>query len=389
MLTSCGVIVEYNPFHNGHRYHVLEARKRSKSDVVVAVMSGNFLQRGEPACMDKWIRAQQALKNGVDLVIELPTVYSVQSADYFADGAVKLLHSLRVDSLCFGTDITGDLDYERFGRFNYENQQLIDEEYQKIKNNGMSYPQQMTSVYRKLFPEWLLDFSSPNHILGMAYAKSNAAYDFPMSLYPVTRQGSGFHDTTFEQQKYASATGIRKLLAEKNIDSLKDVVPFETYFDCLNESIVSWVDFWPFLKYKIQTTSVAELSQIYQMSEGLEYRLKEYINGATGLDDFIKKIKSKRYTRTRLQRLCVYLLLNLTQQEVQTVWENPYLRILGFNSIGQQFLKQQKKIINKPLITNVNQKNTKLMDVDIKAGLVYSNAVHDSQDFYRKPIVID
>ena len=114
-MKSCGVIVEYNPFHNGHRYHLEEARKESQADVIIAVMSGNFLQRGEPAIIDKWQRAEEALKNGADLVIELPFAYAVQSADYFARGGVSLLHHLGVDALCFGTDSSSELDYEKFG----------------------------------------------------------------------------------------------------------------------------------------------------------------------------------------------------------------------------------------------------------------------------------
>ena len=195
-MKACGIIVEYNPFHNGHRYHAQQARQQSGAEVVIAIMSGNFLQRGEPALLDKWARAEEALQNGVDLVIELPTAWSVQSADYFAKGGIKLLQALQCESLCFGTDSTSAIDYAAFGQFVQENQSLIDQTFHALTDKQLSYPQKMTAVFRQVYPESRFDFSSPNHILGMSYAKENATYPTPMTL-ASTANGSFYNRTTF------------------------------------------------------------------------------------------------------------------------------------------------------------------------------------------------
>lgn len=390
-LTSCGVIVEYNPFHNGHIYHLKEARKKSEADVLVAVMSGNFLQRGEPAIIDKWQRAETALHNGADLVIELPFAYAVQSADYFAKGGVKLLHSLNVESLCFGTDLTQSMDYELFGQTYVEKEELINQRYQEIKNNGQSYPQQMTQIYRELLQQVPLDFSSPNHILGMAYAKENARYNNPMSLIPITRQGSGYHDETIKSQEFSSATAIRQRVLEKDMTSISHTVPSETREFLKNNNLHSWEDYWPLLKYHLLTHSFEELSDTYQLSEGIEYRLKELVKKAASFSDFMSLVKTKRYTWTRLQRLATYLLLNVTQEEIEQVWNKSYLRVLGFNEIGRRYLKQEKNRSELPIITKISQKNESQLSLDIRAGQIYQLIEKDiasEQDYYRSPIYL-
>ena len=389
-MKSCGVIVEYNPFHHGHAYHLREARKESQADCLVAVMSGNFLQRGEPACLDKWQRARVALENGADLVIELPFCYAVQSADYFTKGGVRLLQALQVDSLCFGTDSKESLDYEAFGTFSAQNESLINKTYQEMKNNGNSYPQQMTEVYRKLLPEWSLDFSSPNHILGMGYAKENAKYKYPMSLYPIKRVGNEYHDTTIQQNSFASATSIRHLAHQGHLSDITEVVPSSTFKQLLEEEIISWNQAWPLLKYNIISSSIEELKPIYQMVEGLEYRFKEAALKATDFHEFVSLVKSKRYTWTRIQRLSLYVLLNITKPIIDSAWQEEYIRVLGFNDCGREFLKTRKKETTFNIIANVNQKNDKQLELDIKAGQVYSLLMNEnkSQDYYQSPIYL-
>lgn len=392
-MKACGIIAEYNPFHNGHAYLVQEAREKSDAEVVVAVMSGNFLQRGEPAIIDKWSRTKEALTNGVDLVIELPVFYAVQSADYFARGAVQLLQALHVDSLCFGTDSKTPMDYQAFAAFHLQNKEEIEETFQKLRNNGMNYPQQMTEIYRQLLPDWTLDFSSPNHILGMSYAKENILYDRPMTLYAVERQQSGYHDQEISNQSFASATAIRQAVFQKNQEILSKVVPSHTWQDLTDEkmSFVSWQDFWQLLQYQLQTSSLESLQQIYQMTEGIEYRLSAEVGKAKSFSDFVERVKTKRLTWARIQRLCVYTLLKMTQSEIFDSWQNPYLRILGFNQIGQQFLKWRKKSCKLPIVSNINRENESLLRLDIRAGEVYRLAAGlvEPQDYYRKPIRIE
>ena len=321
-MKACGIIVEYNPFHNGHRYHAQQARQQSGAEVVIAIMSGNFLQRGEPALLDKWARAEEALQNGVDLVIELPTAWSVQSADYFAKGGIKLLQALQCESLCFGTDSTSAIDYAAFGQFVQENQSLIDQTFHALTDKQLSYPQKMTAVFRQVYPESRFDFSSPNHILGMSYAKENATYPTPMTLYPIARKQAGFHDATISG-KVASATAIRQSVFQQEITQVLPTVPSIT-------------------------------------AQHLQ------IQAAGSFHELMERMKTKRYTWTRLQRLATYILLNMTKEEVETVWQDSYLHVLGFTPKGQAYLKETKAQIQLPVISKVSKENRAMLSLDIR-----------------------
>lgn len=389
-MKSCGVIVEYNPFHNGHRYHLEQARQKSQADVVIAIMSGNFLQRGEPAILDKWTRAEQALVNGADLIIELPVCYAIQSADYFAKGGIKLLHSLGVTDLCFGTDSASELDYEAFAKFNSDNEEIISKTFSLLTDKGMSYPQQMTEVYRQLYPEWPLDFNSPNHILGMSYAKENQKYPKQMTLHPLKRVVSNYHDKEIISQQFASATAIREAALNDKLIEAKEVMPNITYRDLEQVPLIDWNRAWPYLKYQLLTKTPEDLAAIYQMVEGIEYRLIECVKKATSFANFVNQVKSKRFTWARIQRLCVYVFLNITEKEMMAAWDAPYLRILGFNDKGRKFLNDRRKTATLPLITKVCRDNEKQLELDIKAGKLYQLLTNESkdQDFARRPIYL-
>ncbi|MGX6979600.1 nucleotidyltransferase [Vagococcus elongatus] len=389
-MRSCGIVAEYNPFHNGHRYQISKAKQLSQAEVMVAVMSGNFLQRGEPAIIDKWVRAELALHHGIDLVIELPFAYAVQSADYFSKGSIKLLQNLGTEALSFGTDYSGEIDYQEFAKFQLENQREIDDAFKKIQNNGMSYPQQMTEVYRRLYPEMTLDFNSPNHILGMGYAKENILHARPMELFPIPRKESEHHQTEITQGNFASGTSIRQHVKEKKWREIKSVLPEETFRQLKEHQTIDWELFWPLLKYQLTVQSTTQLRHIYQMTQGIENRLKKYVNEADSFKDFIEKVKTKRFTWTRLQRLCLYVLLQVTQEEVTNVWNNSYLRILAFNEKGQKYLNVRKNKLTLPVITNVNSQNESLLSLDIRAGQLFQlvKAEKKEQDYYTKPIMI-
>ncbi|WP_429948933.1 nucleotidyltransferase [Enterococcus sp. AZ101] len=388
-MKSCGIIVEYNPFHNGHQYHAKMAREMSGADVVIAVMSGNFLQRGEPAIIDKWTRANEALTNGVDLVIELPFAYAVQSADYFAAGGIKLLHALNCEALCFGTDNQSEMDYELFGNFVKNNQIEINQLYQTIKNNGMSYPQQMTEVFRRLYPSSGLDFSSPNHILGLSYAKENANYEKPMKLYPLKREQAGYHDTNIYQD-FASATAIRKAVFSDELAQITKVLPEKVVIDLATLPTISWENYWPLLKYKLISSSTSDLQEIYQMKEGIEYRLQEAAKNSDSFQTFMEQAKTKRYTWTRLQRLATYVLNNVKQQEITNSWNHTHIQVLGFTEQGQRFLREEKKQLTLPMITKVSKSLKTQLAIDIRSNQLYQLG-HPSileQNFGRFPIRI-
>lgn len=353
-MKSVGIIVEYNPFHNGHAYHAQMARRKSGAQVVIAVMSGNFLQRGEPAIVDKWLRAEAALHNGVDLVVELPVSWSVQAADYFAKGGVKLLQALNCDSLCFGTEAQEDFDYQKFGHFAWEEQDRIDAAFQKITDQKLSYPQKMNLVYQELFPDLHLSGEQPNHVLGLTYAKENASYARPMRLLPIKRKGAAYHESGLAQE-FASATGIRQGIVQGQ--DVSPWVPTHTA-TALTKEQVTWEKLWPLLRYRLLASRKSDLQSIYQMVEGLEVRLMKAAEQETEYQAFLTAAKSKRYTWTRMQRLLCYTLLNITQAEMSAAWETPALRVLGYTKAGQEYLHQNKKKIQLPLLSKIGQATT-------------------------------
>lgn len=395
-MKSCGVIVEYNPFHNGHLYHLQQAKKITGADVIIAVMSGNFLQRGEPAIVDKWTRAQMALSGGADLIIELPTAFCIQPADYFAKGGISLLQAIGCDQLCFGVESGEAEDFQKLAECLADETAEIEKRFKEVRNNGMTYAAQMQQIIADLFPSKNLDLSMPNSILGLAYAKENAKYANPMVLHTVKRSGSGYHEQEImPQEKMASATAIRKTLREDTdllhaLNRLKEVIPETTAKALANAELVSWETFWPYLKYQLTIQSVVELRTIYQMNEGIEYRLKEKSKEAKNFGHFISLVKNKRYTWVRLQRLCLYILLNVKTEEMMEELQSPKaVHILGFNKKGQAFLNHMKKESNLPLLNNIQQKNSSLWQFDIKAGEVYNlgfSALAKPQDFRRQPL---
>ncbi|SEK30147.1 Predicted nucleotidyltransferase [Carnobacterium iners] len=397
-MKSCGVIVEYNPFHNGHLYHIQQARKKTNADVIIAIMSGNFLQRGEPAIVDKWTRTQMALFNGADLVIELPVSFSVQPADFFAKGGIALLHSLGCQNFCFGAETGKTADYYELTDKLKHKKSEIEERFNELKNDGSSYAFQMDQIMKKLLPETQLNLSSPNTILGLAYAKENANYSNPMALVPIKRIEAEYHDKDIvENQKRASATAIRveltNSLDQKNsLEILKEVMPESSQNLLSVAEWVTWENYWPFLKYQLINQSIKELQLIYEMKEGIEYRLKEKVKEAENFKDFISLVKNKRYTWVRLQRLCVYILLNMKKSEINPQLDSPKaIHLLGFNKIGQTYLNGVKKIVDLPILNHINKKNASLWELDIKAGDIYNLGYTNNmrqQDYRRQPIII-
>lgn len=394
-MKSCGVVVEYNPLHNGHVYHLEKARELSGADIIIAVMSGNFLQRGEPAIVDKWARTQMALAAGADIVIELPVAFSTQPADYFAKGAVGLLQAMNCDAICFGSESGGSMDYQNLAQFLNQHTAAINQRFKENKDSGQTYASQMDQIYQEFMPNQSISLSTPNNILGLAYAKENLLYEKPMELYTTTRLGSDYHDKELVEQNFSSATAIRKRLIESNqknatLEEAKLSMPHTSFELITSHPLVSWENYWPYLKYQIEVQSLEELRSVYQVTEGIEYRLKEYIQEAENFEQFISLVKNKRVSWTRLQRMCVYILLQLKKEDMIDELKKPKaLHLLGFSLTGRTYLKEAKKSFSLPLMANVTKKNKNLWTSDIKAGRIYQMGqmgLIKEQDHYRQPL---
>lgn len=392
-MKACGIVAEYNPFHNGHLHQLSEAKQETGADVVVAAMSGNFLQRGEPALVDKWSRASNALENGVDIVVEIPAAFSVQPADYFSKGAITLLDYLKCDTLSFGNESGSGKDFLKAARLYLENEDSINQYFQSSQKQEHTYAKNMTEVLESVFPEFPIDLSQPNNVLGFSYAKEIVNQKSTMSIVTIDRKESHYHDQKIgKNQRIASASAIRKTLFsdQKNSDRLAGVLPLNTLETLKTRRLVSWDDFFHFLKYRVSVASNEELADIYLMEKGLEYRIKRLIADSKNMTEFLTKLKTKQLTWTRLQRVCFYILLNQSKKEMQRKLNQvDSIRLLGFSKKGQAYLNQIKHSLPVPVITTINRKTSKSLGYDIKAGEVYRLADEGripSQDYKQKPI---
>lgn len=389
-MKAVGLVTEYNPFHNGHIYHIEAAKAATGADVVVAVMSGNFVQRGEPALIDKWHRAQLALSHGVDLVIELPTFFAVQPSHLFADGAIQLLTALNVKQVVFGSE-HADVDFLSLA------QQAPD-----VNQNDQfkQHNQTFASVYaQQLSDKTGFELKEPNDILALGYATAVLKQQSPIELIPIQRVAAGYHELHFsETQEIASASAIRLALHKDRAEKIKNVVPNDVYQTLTSEaSTINFEEkFWPLLKYRVTTDTVGQLGQVYQMAEGLEHRLASVMltePAPTNYQNFIKRTKSKRYTFARMQRTLLYTLLNVKVDQMQAAMQDPYLRVLGFTPNGQQYLNEIKRDVTLPLISKVDSNLARAqLRLDYKAGKLWqllANNATEQQDVTRAPIFVE
>ncbi len=390
-MNICGIVAEYNPFHNGHVYHIEETKKQTECDGIVAIMSGNFIQRGVPALFDKWTRTEMALKNGVDLVIELPSYYATSSAEYFAQGSVSLLDGLGVvKNISFGSSTT-DIDaLKRIANVLY----LEPENYKKLLQSelkrGTSYPIARSNALKnflkkeydaKYIADILLD---SNNILGIEYLKALLYSNSQIKPVVVERKG-GTYNSTAIIDNICSATAVRELLEKSDLKTVEEVVPKDT-FKVINDYILDGMspmflkNFEKEILYVLRRCSTEELANIADVTEGMENLLKKAANEGMELEEVIDVLKTKRYTRTRIQRILLHTLLNVTKDDVENYKYNPqYIRVLGFNKTGEKILSQIHNNSNLPVVTsvsrflkNANPTSKKMLEKDIMATNIYT-----------------
>lgn len=405
-----GIVAEYNPFHNGHLYHLEQAKKITGSNYTVAIISGNFTQRGSTSLFDKWSKAKTALQCGVDLVIELPVLYSISSAENFADGAIKILDSLKVlDYIAFGAE-TANVDIlnsiaDVLLREPKEYKNLLSKELQK----GISFPkarQNALVAYLNDFRKYATVLSSPNNILGVEYLKALKKYRSKIQAIAIERYEAGYNDLGYTSN-IASATAIRNMVKNNGFKILKNLMPAPSYATLMeaikNGHLVPDLSvFEKQIIYNLRKMSTTQIAQLPDVSEGLEFALKNTANSCSNLVDFLNIIKSKRYTSTRIQRILLYSLLGITKKDMDLSKKvQPYVRVLGFNERGKFLLSEIAKANPKlEIVTSVKKfydatsnKNLKAMiDKDIEATNVYTigydNDSWSNLDFSKKIVII-
>ncbi|MCC5465089.1 nucleotidyltransferase [Pelosinus baikalensis] len=397
-MQAVGVIVEYNPFHNGHKWHIDAAKKRSGCPFVIGVMSGNFVQRGEPAMFDKWKRAEMAIRGGVDLIIELPTVFAVRSAQYFAAGGIRLLHSLGIVShVCFGAE---HADLELLNKIataandvNIMNQMHINLQL------GNTYASALGQALEKQYNIAGNIISSSNNILAVEYLRAIKKFSPTLQPIAVTRQLSKYNDTTITSS-FASATAIRQAIINHMTitDEIKMSVPettSEILYDLLSQKRgpVTLSNFSSIVLAQLRITSSKQLEKLPNVSEGLHYKIRDSSLLAANIEHLLALLKSKRYTYTRLQRILIHALLGATQDQLASFdKEGPlYARILAFNQNGRLLLKKMNQTNAIPLITKTThylsskQRDTdtltplqQMLSVDTLASDIYSLGIPSS-----------
>ena len=411
-MKTVGIIAEYNPFHNGHAYQLAAAKKMTGADYCIIVMSGDFVQRGAPAIMDKYIRAQSALTNGADLVLELPVCYAVSSAEYFASGAVALLDKLGVtDTLCFGSECGDTKALSTFA------DALLAEtpEFQRIlkqqMKQGATYPQARNhalSVTEPHLTGTLHVLQSPNNILGLEYIKAIKKRQSSIQTYTLNRLGAGYHAAGLETS-HSSALAIRESISERqDIRYIKEQVPTDVY-TAMEEAFghtfpILPDDFSSLLPYKLLLEQDSGYSTYLDIDTSFSDRLIHMLPSYTDYSSFCEQLKTKNMTYTRVSRNLLHILLNIYRKDMESFRNEDYVyyaRILGFKKEAEPLLGAVKERSEIPLLSKladadnlINQKNgQKMLDIDIRAGHIYSLLVQQKfggvlQNEYRRQIVV-
>lgn len=398
-----GVIVEYNPFHNGHLYHLNKTKEITNCDGIIAVMSGHFVQRGSPAILDKWTRAKLATLNGVDLVLELPTIYSTSSAEFFAYGAVSLLEGINVvNNICFGSEL-GDIDFIlKVSKILHEEPESFKEDLKNFVDKGMSFPNAREKALINFMSTESNSFNFnnllclSNNILAIEYCKNLFRINSNIKPFTIKREGS-YYNSLYLSEKLPSATAIRTHLENnKDLDKLVKSVP-EHLLNILKKfqneqyKFPFEEDMFPYIKYKYFSNNKS-IENLPDVSEGLHNRIYKALDTSNSLTEAIDMIKTKRYTYTRIKRiLCQYFLgMDMINSDELRRKPCPYARILSFNKKGREILKLMKKNSNIPIINKIPKKIDSTLNLDINATKCYSllnKKVNPLDDFLKNPVL--
>lgn len=405
-----GIIAEYNPFHNGHLYHLEQSKKETGATYTVAIMSGNFTQRGNTSIIDKWSKAESALHCGIDLVLELPVLYSISSAENFADGAIKILDSLKVvDYLSFGAETADVSTLNEIAKVLYTEPRKYKTFLSHELKKGLSFPKARENalmMYLNDIRRFTNVISSPNNILGIEYLKALLKYKSNIKPIAIHRTANGYNDLSYSDN-IASSTAIRNIMKNNGFDILRNLLPEPSYSILIKNLKQGHVvpDLSAFEKgiiYNLRKMDISEIAKLPDVSEGLEFALKNTANSCNTLNEFINIIKSKRYTNTRIQRILLYALLGITKKDMNLSKKtSPYIRVLATNKRGKflisEILKANPKLeiitsVKRYLDSNPNKNYQLMLNQDIWATNVYTIGYEadswNNLDFTKKIITM-
>ena len=358
-MKSVGIIAEYNPFHDGHLYHLEKVKELYPDHTIILVMSGAFTQRGDVSIIDKWKKTEIAKKAGIDLIVELPFPFATQSADYFSYGSISLLEHLKVERVIFGSESDNIKDLEDIvdAQLNNEDFDKLVKIYSKFGNN---YPTALSLALKDLTGKII---TTPNDLLGISYIKAIKQNNYKIIPETIKRTTS-YHDETL--QEHSSAAAIRDALRKGH--DVKDFVPSITYDYLDNLHFIE--DYFPLLKYKILTEQ--DLSIYQTVDEGLDSALKKHINNCSTYKELVDSLKSKRYTHNKITRMLLHILCNFTKEKAQKFKDITYIRLLGFSEKGQAYLSQIKKEVEIPIISKINREKDPMLEFELHVNTIYS-----------------
>mgnify|MGYP002567057276 FL=1 len=414
-MKAVGLVTEYNPFHNGHLYHLNKAMELTGADISVAVMSGDFVQRGELAVLDKYTRASMALNSGVNLVVELPVNYAVSSAESFAAGALKVLNYIKADSIAFGSE-SGDIErLSKLAHILCDNEDTLYNEISKYTANGISYAAARQKVVEKLTDkDTAAMLTSSNNILAVEYLKAIIKNNYAIKPYTIKRKGDSYNDTDIRSD-YASATALRGNLKADNISKY---IPVKAglilssntnyiYPDDITEALftrllgilfASSYDKNVFIENVMRYPDVNKeiAGRLYKSAMDMITRTvpqgaESKDNGAFSFGSLCEHIKTKEVPLSRIKRALVRITLGLDKKHMEKYANEPYIRVLGFDKKGQEYLSYIRKTVEVPLITKIADYKEMLLD-DIHAANIYNMivagkyGVKEFGDFVRGPV---
>ena len=414
-MKAVGLVTEYNPFHNGHLYHLNKAMELTGADISVAVMSGDFVQRGELAVLDKYTRASMALNSGVNLVVELPVNYAVSSAESFAAGALKVLDYIKADSIAFGSE-SGNIErLSKLAHILCDNEDTLYKEISKYTANGISYAAARQKVVEKLTDkDTAAMLTSSNNILAVEYLKAIIKNNYAIKPYTIKRQGDSYNDTDIRSE-YASATALRGNLKADNISKyipVKEGLILSSntnyiYPDDITEALftrllgilfASSYDKNVFIENVMRYPDVNKeiAGRLYKSAMDMITRTvpqgaESKDNGAFSFGSLCEHIKTKEVPLSRIKRALVRITLGLDKKHMEKYANEPYIRVLGFDKKGQEYLSYIRKTVEVPLITKIADYKEMLLD-DIHAANIYNMivagkyGVKEFGDFVRGPV---
>ena len=372
-----GVIAEYNPFHLGHLYQINKIKERYPDSIIIAIISTNFTERGEISILNKWDKTKICLEYNIDLVIELPTLYGTQSADMFAYAAINILNSLHIDTLVFGTETDNINDLVKLANIQL-NSKLYDELVKKYLDTGINYPTAQSKALKDITN---INIDKPNDLLALSYIKEIIKNDYKIT--PISIKRTNDYHSKIVESNIINASLIRKLIIQN--EDVSKYVP-ELTLKYINKNI-SIDNAYKYLLYTI-INNKDHLNEYLSVDEGIENRLIKQITSSNSWEELVMNIKTKRYTYNKINRMLIHILLGIKKTDNN---KDIYIRILGFNTKGRNYLNKIKKNITIPIFTSNKPNKVNSLDIEYKSTYIYSLITNDlsliKKEYQNKPII--